>query len=319
MKKKDLKKQAPGLHKRNKHQGSYDFDALTTAYPELSNHLRKNPKGEDTIDFANAESVKALNTALLKSQYGISYWDIPKNYLTPPIPGRADYIHHIAQWLSRDNSGKLGAGSHIKCLDIGTGASLIYPIIGVSEYDWTFVASDIDTKSIQSAQKIIDGNPHLKEHVELRHQPEPADTLYGVLQPKDRFDVVICNPPFHGSAEEAMEASTRKVRNLTGKNIKQPKLNFAGMPNELWCEGGEVQFIQNYVRQSSKFPKSCLWYSTLISKDSNVKSVYQALSKYNPEQVQSIQMGQGNKVSRLVTWTFLTPEQQKQWKLNRWK
>ncbi|HCX20989.1 MAG: 23S rRNA (adenine(1618)-N(6))-methyltransferase RlmF [Flammeovirgaceae bacterium] len=319
MKKQEAKRQAPGLHKRNKHQGKYDFEALVEVSPELSEHLRKNPKGEDTIDFANAESVKALNLALLKLQYGISHWDIPKGYLTPPIPGRADYIHHMAQWLSRDNSGKLAEGPKIKCLDIGTGASLIYPIIGVSEYDWTFVASDIDPTSIESAQNIIDQNSHLKERVELRIQKEPADTLYGILQPKDRFDLVICNPPFHGSAEEAMEASTRKVRNLTGKNIKQPKLNFAGMPNELWCEGGEVQFIQNYVRQSSKFAKSCFWYSTLVSKDANVKSVYQALSKYQPEQVQSIQMGQGNKVSRLVTWTFLTLEQQKQWRLNRWK
>lgn len=317
MKKKEAK--SPGLHPKNKHQGTYDFEALTTASPVLKNHLCKNPKGEDTVDFANPESVKALNLALLKLQYGITYWDIPKNYLTPPIPGRADYIHHIAQWLSRDNSGKLAAGPKIKCLDIGTGASLIYPIIGVSEYDWSFVASDIDPVSLKSAQKIVDENLHLKDRVELRLQAEPTDTLYGVLQPKDRFDVVICNPPFHSSAEEAIQAATRKVRNLTGKNVKQPKLNFAGMPNELWCEGGEVQFIQNYVRQSSKFPKSCFWYSTLVSKDSNVKPVYQALSKFGAEQVKSIQMGQGNKVSRFVTWTFLSPEHQKQWRLNRWK
>jgi 23S rRNA (adenine1618-N6)-methyltransferase len=38
-------------------------------------------------------------------------------------------------------------------LDIGTGASCIYPILGQTVYQWHFVASDIDPISINTAKK----------------------------------------------------------------------------------------------------------------------------------------------------------------------
>jgi 23S rRNA (adenine1618-N6)-methyltransferase len=41
---------------------------------------------------------------LLISYYDIQKWDIP-HYLCPPIPGRADYIHYIADLLAESNNG----------------------------------------------------------------------------------------------------------------------------------------------------------------------------------------------------------------------
>src|SRR5690606_24715537 len=115
-----------------------------------------------SIDFFNPQAVKALNKALLFYYYDIVYWDIPENYLCPPIPGRADYIHYIADLLADNNKGIVPTGSEIKCLDIGVGANCIYPIIGVKEYGWSFIGADIDALAIKSAKKIIASNPSLQ-------------------------------------------------------------------------------------------------------------------------------------------------------------
>ena len=160
MSKKQPKKIA-NLHPRNKHTGRYDFEVLVAALPELEPFVRPNIRGEQSIDFANRDAVLTLNKALLKLQYGIEFWEIPDGNLCPPIPGRADYIHHMADWLTSSNFGRMPVGPKIKCLDIGVGASLIYPIIGVTEYGWSFIGSDIDAKSLDSCQQIIDRNESL--------------------------------------------------------------------------------------------------------------------------------------------------------------
>ena len=90
------------LHIRNKHNGQYDFPLLIENYPPLKRFVSLNPLGVQTINFFNPQAVKALNKALLISYYGIRYWDIPKQYLCPPIPGRADYIHYIADLIQPD-------------------------------------------------------------------------------------------------------------------------------------------------------------------------------------------------------------------------
>ncbi len=89
------------LHPHNPHQGRYDFALLTRALPELAKHTITNPKGEPTINFSDSEAVRVLNQALLAHYYGVKFWDIPEGYLCPPIPGRADYIHYIADLLAQ--------------------------------------------------------------------------------------------------------------------------------------------------------------------------------------------------------------------------
>ena len=164
------------LHTRNKHNGQYDFSLLTENYPPLRKFVLLNPLGIQTIDFFNPHAVKALNKALLISYYGIRYWDIPRNYLCPPIPGRADYVHYIADLIDLErvsNTANEENGDKPKrqcrCLDIGVGANCIYPIIGHVEYGWMFVGSDIDPVSIENARKIVTCNTVLAHKIgELR-------------------------------------------------------------------------------------------------------------------------------------------------------
>lgn len=317
-KKKEHPKEKPRLHPRNKNRERYDFNKLIDCCPYLAQFVKLNKYNDESIDFANPEAVKALNKALLNYHYGIKYWDIPKNYLVPPIPGRADYIHHMADLLRSNNYGKIPTGAKIKCLDVGVGANCIYPIIGNKEYGWSFIGSDTDKISIASAKKIISSNTALIGNVECRLQNSPKDFFYGVLRKDELVDFTICNPPFHASVKEAVDATLRKLSNLNKKKANKADLNFGGAYNELCYEGGEERFVGNMIRQSNKFAKSCFWFSTLISKKSNLKTVYKILEQTKAVHVETIPMGQGNKTSRIVAWTFLTKEEQKNWKNTRW-
>ncbi len=308
----------PSLHPRNKHKGRYDFKQLIHSCPELAPFVVLNKYKVESIDFANPKAVMMLNRALLNNQYGITYWEIPQGYLCPPIPGRADYIHHIADLLADKNNGKMPKGSGVRGLDIGVGANCIYPIVGVTEYGWSFVGSDIDPISIKSAQKIVGANNLLNGKVELRLQNNPKDIFQGVINNHEQIDITICNPPFHASAEEARSGTLRKLSNLKKQRTSKAILNFGGQHNELWCEGGEQKFVKGMVYQSKQFSKSCFWFTTLVSKQSNLKDIYAALKKVNVVETKTIPMGQGNKISRIVAWTFLTPSQQKTWSKARW-
>lgn len=303
------------LHPRNKHRKRYNFNHLIQSLPELSAFVKKNKYGDESIDFFNPEAVKMLNRALLKYYYSINTWDIPEGYLCPPIPSRADYIHYVADLLAIVN-GKIPMGSHINCLDIGVGANCVYPIIGNKEYSWSFIGSDLDPIALESAQKIVDSNPEL--NVKLRQQDNPRDTFRGIIEYGEFIDLSICNPPFHTSLAEAQASNLRKHRNLKKISKDKPVLNFGGQNNELWCEGGELKFIQDMIYQSRQFSGSCFWFSTIVSKQLHLRSIYRTLNKVKAVDIKTIPMGQGNKSSRIVAWTFLIPQEQKEWKNHRW-
>ncbi len=252
-----------------------------------------------TIDFANPQAVKALNTALLFKHYGITFWAFPDTNLCPPIPGRVDYIHHINDVL---NTSKIY--NNINILDIGTGANCTYPILGKAEYNWKFTASDIDESSLKFAKKIIDKNK-LNDSIFLRLQKNSAQIFKGIISSEDKFSASMCNPPFYKSEAEAVEVTTRKLKGLNkeaGKVIR----NFAGTHNELWYKGGEKAFLHNYLYESSLFKDQCNWFTTLVSKKDLVKGMQASLKKLSATKIKVINMGQGNKISRIVAWTFLT-------------
>jgi 23S rRNA (adenine1618-N6)-methyltransferase len=317
-KKKEHPKEKTALHARNKHRERYDFKLLIQTSPALHPFVKLNDYGDESIDFFNPEAVKMLNKALLKHYYGIDNWDIPSNYLCPPIPGRADYIHHIADVLGSSNKGNIPIGQDIKCLDIGVGANCVYPIIGHHEYGWSFIGADIDPTALESAQKITESNSILQGAIELRLQTQPKDIFKGIIKKDERIDVTICNPPFHASLAEAQTGTLRKLSNLKSKRINQATLNFGGQNNELWCAGGEERFIKDMILQSSLFSTSVLWFSTLVSKESTLKSLYEVLKMVKVLDIKTIPMGQGNKVSRVVAWTFLSMEERWVWRVKRW-
>lgn len=317
--KKSFPQQKSELHARNLHRSRYDFPELIKSCPELAAFVRPNQYDDLSINFSDPQAVKMLNKALLKHFYAIQYWDIPKDYLCPPIPGRADYIHYLADLLSDQNKGQIPTGPLIQVLDIGVGANCIYPIIGRQSYGWKFVGSDIHAASVKSAQFIVEANPNLNKGIQIRLQKTPSNIFKGVIKPSDRFDLTLCNPPFHASQDEANATATQKLRKL-GQALDRTKvvLNFGGQKNELWCEGGEARFVCQMVQESTQFAEQCLWFSTLVSKKSTLPMLLKTLPKSGAVDVKTIKMAQGQKESRFVAWTFLDAKQQQAWKNARW-
>lgn len=314
------------MHPRNRNRELYNIDALVDVNPLLSKYIKANRSGTGSIDFSNAAAVKALNKSLLSCYYKIEFWDFPDNNLCPPIPGRADYIHHVADLLSESNFGVIPIGESVTCLDIGTGASCIYPIIGAVEYNWNFICSDIEPKSIKCANIIVNKNSALKNRIECRLQVNSKNIFTGIIGAQEKIDLSLCNPPFHSSVEDAHRGTRRKIKNLSGKRENKPTinrdnnptLNFAGVHNELIYEGGEYEFIQNMIKESKSFAKNCFWFTTLVSKQSNLRGIYKLLESVEARQVVTKPMGTANKSTRIVAWTFLSKEEQKEWAQTRW-
>lgn len=307
------------LHPRNKHINGYDFQTLIVTNHKLKPFVFTNKYGNETIDFAIPEAVKELNKTLLLHFYNISFWDIPKTNLCPPIPGRADYVHYIADLLALSNTNEIPVGNHIKGFDIGIGANCIYPIIGNSEYQWRFVGTETDVPSLKACAKIIENNDQLNKDVSVRIQQNKRNILKNCILENDRFDFTICNPPFHSSREEATKGSQRKLRNLGKAKDGKPVLNFSGQNNELWCEGGELAFITNLIYESAHLKKQCLWFTSLVSKKENLKPFYNHLKKVGAVEVKTIDMEQGNKISRFIAWSFLNEQQRENWAIINWK
>ncbi|HEY3370864.1 MAG TPA: 23S rRNA (adenine(1618)-N(6))-methyltransferase RlmF [Prolixibacteraceae bacterium] len=317
--KKEQPKEKPKLHPRNKNLERYDFKQLIESSPELAPFVKPNIHGEDSIDFNDSEAVKALNKALLLHHYGISNWTIPEAYIYPAIPGRADYIHHMADFLCRNNYGKIPTGDHFKCLDIGIGASCIYPIIGTHEYGWSFIGSDIDPVAVESANQIIGSNPSLQGKVACKLQTNSKDYFYGIIRKDELIDLSICNPPALAFTKDSEAGARRKIQPVNPDTSVEPILNLGDQHQENYCDGGEEKFVRNMILQSRKFASNCFCFSTLVSKESNLKSIYNALEQVEAFGLETIAMGQGNKISRIVLWTFLTTEEQNKWKNERWK
>lgn len=294
------------LHPRNKHRARYDFEQLIQANAALAMHVKLNQYGDASIDFSDALAVKALNQALLKQFYDVAVWDIPKHYLCPPIPGRVDYLHYMAD-LIRETHAELAANPQsIRVLDIGVGANVIYPLLGQREYGWQFVGADVKAEALKNAQSIVDANA-LSSVIELRLQTSPASIFKGIIQPGEMYTFTMCNPPFHASLGEAQAGTQRKWRGLgkQGASKKSVVLNFGGQSAELYCAGGEEAFVTAMVNESKQFALQSLWFTTLVSKAATLPALYRVLKKVNARSVKTIAMAQGQKQSRIVAWTFL--------------
>lgn len=301
------------LHVRNRHRSGYNFALLIKNVPELKPYVITTAYQKLSIDFSNPEAVKLLNKALLVSYYNVKNWDLPVGYLCPAIPGRVDYIHYLADLLNESGQGLVINQHKVHVLDIGTGASCIYPLLGAYEYHWQFIASDIDPISIKAADSLIESNQPLNQYISCRLQKNAKHIFHQMIEADEYFALTMCNPPFHSSLKEATKGSVQKWKNLKNTKKSDKTLNFGGQKAELWCDGGEVKFIQTMVHESKFYRSQVLWFTCLVSKNDSLRAIKLALKKAKVQQVKIVKMAQGQKVSRFICWSFFDHETQKQW------
>ena len=275
------------MHKRNLHRHGYKFDRLLKAQPSLEPFIIDSPTGEKTIDFSNSEAVLELNKALLLLHYGIKNLKLPEHSLSPAVPGRADYLHHIADLIGKGDK---------KGLDIGCGASAIYCLLGNSIYNYKMVGVDVDDESVAYARK----NTSKIDTIEIRNQVNRSFILKGIMREDEHFDFVMCNPPFYESEEEAIKANFKKQQKL---GTIEDGRNFSGLAHELWCNGGEALFIKRMIKESVAVKKQVTWFTCLLSRkqhlDKPIKQITKLKGRY-----EVVPMNTGNKDSRFLAWTF---------------
>jgi 23S rRNA (adenine1618-N6)-methyltransferase len=314
------------LHPRNEHKSGYDIDFLIAKHPLLNNYLIKNDYNNQSIDYSNYDAVIALNCALLKAYYRIDHWQIPEGYLCPPIPGRVDYIHYLADLLqselklSQPSSPRNRLNhSDIHVIDIGTGASCIYPILGQRCYQWHFSASDIDPVSVACAKELVIFNKGLSKKITVNLQKNQNSFFDGVIKHNQMFDLTLCNPPFHSSLEEALTGNSKKRNNLNkvAKKVTTTQsssvLNFGGQKAELHCQGGELVFIKAMMQESRIYKDQVLFFSSLVSKSAHLKLLEAHLKELKVTYSKVVKMSQGQKISHFIAWSFLPETKRVAW------
>lgn len=279
------------MHPRNRYRAKHDFAALCRVVPALADYLTRNPAGQVTLDFSKREALLLLNKALLLRDYGLTHWDLPEGHLVPPIPGRLDYLHTLADLHPAAR----------RVLDIGTGASLIYPILAVREYDWSVVGSEVNARSVRVARAIVKFNPVLRNRIEVRQQSSPDCIFSGIVREGEYFDATLCNPPFYESRVAAEAAGSRKWSKL-GRT--DSGLSFGGADSELWTPGGERSFLRRMIAESVAYGRQVGWFTTLVSKKGYLEEARVALERQSVSEQRVLPLEQGNKRSRILAWTF---------------
>ena len=292
------------MHPRNRFAAAYDLDALQRVEPGLAAYRTTTPAGAPTLDFASAEAVRLLNKALLSSAYGIEFWDLPPGSLCPAVPGRLEYVHLLADLLAEHPPRAAGDDGPAYGLDLGTGASLIYPVLAVREYGWRMVGTDIDDEALRCAGAVASFNPALRGRIELRRQRQPGRLFAGVVTAGEYFDFSMCNPPFFASAAAAEADARRKARKLHGADADVATRNFGGRPTELWTSGGEPAFLKRMIAGSARYHAQVGWFTTLVSKRAYLRDAHRQLARTKARDIHVRTFATGHKQHQVIAWRY---------------
>ena len=320
-------------HPRNAFAGSYDFEALVASNPRLAAHVIAAADAigkRDTVNWGDPGAVLEVNRALLAKDYGVADWGLPERALCPPVPSRADYVHHVADVLTRSGGLDGPPPSEITGLDVGTGASLIYPLLGAGAYGWRFLASEVDADSRAHAADLAARNG-LADRIRVRRQPDPSAAFENVLDGDAAVDFSMCNPPFYESRDAFLAESARKRRQLAKSSKKRNPTyrggapgaaesgsdNFGGGDSELWTPGGERRFVSDMIAESERFQDRCLWFSSLVSRKAVLPALEAALKRLPVKDTTVVATGRGQKTTTLLFWTFKTRPEQRAWARDR--
>lgn len=101
----------------------------------------------------------ALTRTLLRIDWGLT-WDGPRDRLVPPVPNRLNYLLWIEDLIASRAAvfPPPTASGPVYGVDIGTGASCIFPLLGHAACGWNFAATEIDTASLAWATRNVSSN-----------------------------------------------------------------------------------------------------------------------------------------------------------------
>ena len=271
--------------------GEQDEDLRALLGGERASHL----------DFADPRAVMQLTKTLLRLDFGLRI-ELPPDRLCPPVPNRHNYILWLKELLDSTSAcytGTYDPARRVLGLDVGTGASLIYPLLGCAQRPrWSFLATDVDAKSLAHARRNAELNGLLGSRVRVVDRDVAAPFLVplddlGV----DALDFVMVNPPFYTSESELLDLARQKSR--------PPNSACTGAPIEMVCEGGEIGFVQRIIDESLVLRGRVQWYTSMLGKQSSLDVCVARLRAHGIDNYAVTAFVQGNKTRRwALGWSF---------------
>jgi 23S rRNA (adenine1618-N6)-methyltransferase len=269
-----------------------DFLTLIKEFPELKKYILKqneDNEGEFQFDWSNNELSLLMDKSILNYYFDIKYYDIPKGFLIPPIPSRINYINLINSIIT-----KLIKDIDIKNIigiDIGTGANIIYPILGYSIYKWKFICTEINKEAYNNAKLILQKN-NLENNINIIKQNNKDNIFISILNRENKYIFSMCNPPYY-NYENEIKLEDKKRDN---------EYNF----DEIYYKNGEYGFFQRYFEESICYKNNVFLYTILIGKKINAENIYDKLSSYS-DIIKIYNMQKiltGNNIRYIIYWSF---------------
>ncbi|MGH0153048.1 UNVERIFIED_CONTAM: hypothetical protein FKN15_023974 [Acipenser sinensis] len=278
------------MHPRNRYKDKApDFAYLASKYPEFKQHVHTNLTGRVGLNFKDPEAVRALTCTLLKEDFGLTI-EIPLERLIPTVPLRLNYIHWVEDLIE--------GGGQRWGIDIGTGASCIYPLLGASMNGWFFLATEVDDMCYNYAKKNVEQN-NLSELIKVVKVPQKT-LLMDALKEESGivYDFCMCNPPFFANQLEAKGVNSRSARRPPPSSVN------TGGVTEIMAEGGELEFVKRIIHDSLQLQRRLRWYSCMLGKKCSLAPLKEELRKHGspPSKKRKLE-----KARKPITFTVLSP------------
>ncbi|KAI8974587.1 S-adenosyl-L-methionine dependent methyltransferase [Trametes punicea] len=283
------------MHPRNPYRNPPDFLALAEAYSPLKAHIILTRSGA-AIDFKNEVSQRLLTEAILLRDFALKV-ELPAGRLCPPVPNRLNYILWLEDVLDTTSLAlALDSGRSVRGLDVGTGASAIYPLLGCQTHpNWSFTGTELDELSLASARKNVQANG-LQGRIDILGA-DPAGPVLGPLFYSDTlYDFTMCNPPFYSSRDEVLQSAEAKELG--------PNAVCTGADVEMITPGGETAFVARMVDESLQLRDKCRWFTSMLGKMSSLSEIVQSLRTKEVDNYAISELVQGQTRRWVIAWSF---------------
>ncbi|VDO27092.1 unnamed protein product [Haemonchus placei] len=299
------------MHPRNPYKDKPpDFNDLATRFADFRAHCTLGSNGRVFVNFQEDGAVRSLAKALLKKDFDLEI-ELPHGCLVPRVPQRLNYILFIEDLLKLNH-----IEDDIVGIDIGTGASCVYALLGARWAGWKFIATEANDEAANTANGNVVRN-QLSHLVRVVHVNEHSQTLIKDLtrQFSDlQFSFCMCNPPFFESCETdkrfSVDTASGAMLNECAVDSSEaerapPRSATVARRGELEVEGGEVAFVGRLIDDSVLLQTQVSIYTTMLGKKSSVNALCRRLSRIDGVRYTVSTLSQGRTQRWVLAWTFL--------------
>jgi 23S rRNA A1618 N6-methylase RlmF len=99
----------------------------------------------------------------------------------------------------------------------------------------------------------------------------------------------MCNPPFFGDISEA---------------DTNPESSCMGSQNEMVCDGGEVAFVSQIIKDSALLQDRFHWFTSLVGKKQSLRKILSILREKKVKNICTTEFLQGRTKRWGIAWSY---------------